>query len=208
MSLYLKFINNVSKPKGFLGKLMLSMMNSGHTKVSLWGLGHLDPHGDYKNIADIGCGGGKNVQRLLAMYPKAHVVGIDYSEESVSKTRQLNKNACAAHRAYVTQQDVSNLDLKDESFDLVCAFETIYFWPGPSESYKEVYRVLDDNGTFLIVLEITGESPDVSKWEKQIDGMKAYTQEQIIHDLLAVGFKDIQTFKKEGTDWFSLIAKK
>lgn len=208
MSFYLKLINNVSNPKGFLGKFTLNMMNAGHTSVSKWGLSLLPKDKQFNNIADIGCGGGKNIERLLHMYPNAKVTGIDYSIESVAKSIRLNKQACLVNKAKVIQSDVSSLPIKDNSFDLICAFETIYFWPGPIKSYKEVYRTLKDNGTFLIVLEVTGDTEDAKKWESCIVGMKAYTEEELITDLSAIGFTDFKTYHKEGKDWFALLATK
>ena len=41
MALLRKFFNQTRKPEGFLGKLMLSGMNSGHAKLADWGLTHL-----------------------------------------------------------------------------------------------------------------------------------------------------------------------
>ena len=208
MSFYLKLINNVSNPKGFLGKLTLNMMNAGHSSISKWGLNLIPKEKQFNNIADIGCGGGKNIERLLNMYPEAMVTGVDYSKESVEKSIRLNKQACIDHRVEVTRSDVSSLPIKDSSFDLICAFETIYFWPGPTKSYKEIYRTLKDNGMFLIVLEVTGDTKSAEKWESCIVGMKAYTEEEIITDLRTVGFRDFKTYYKEGRDWFALLASK
>jgi alcohol dehydrogenase class IV len=41
MALLRKFFNQTRKPEGFLGKLMLSGMNSGHAKLADWGFAHL-----------------------------------------------------------------------------------------------------------------------------------------------------------------------
>ena len=41
MALLRKFFNQTRKPEGFLGKLMLSGMNSGHAKLADWGFEHL-----------------------------------------------------------------------------------------------------------------------------------------------------------------------
>ena len=41
MGLYNDFINQTRKPEGFLGKMMVNGMNSGHAKMADWGISHL-----------------------------------------------------------------------------------------------------------------------------------------------------------------------
>lgn len=59
MGLFKKFVSQTRKPEGFLGKMMLSGMNSGHAKMADWGFRHL-PSIRPAEIADLGCGGGRN----------------------------------------------------------------------------------------------------------------------------------------------------
>ena len=55
MGLYKKFVNQTRKPEGFLGKMMVGGMNSGHAKLADWGMDHLDGI-DASSIAELGCG--------------------------------------------------------------------------------------------------------------------------------------------------------
>ena len=41
MGLFKDFVSQTRKPEGFLGKMMLSGMNSGHAKLADWGFTHL-----------------------------------------------------------------------------------------------------------------------------------------------------------------------
>ena len=41
MGLFRKFVSQTRKPEGFLGKMMLSGMNSGHAEMADWGFSHL-----------------------------------------------------------------------------------------------------------------------------------------------------------------------
>ena len=41
LSLFKNFFSQTRKPEGFLGKIMLSTMNSGHAKMADWGMSHL-----------------------------------------------------------------------------------------------------------------------------------------------------------------------
>ena len=74
----MSFFENTRKPVGFAGKLMVAMMNLGHSPVARWGLQFLNVAPDAK-VLDCGCGGGANIKRLLKKCPEGIVKGIDYS---------------------------------------------------------------------------------------------------------------------------------
>ena len=93
-------------------------------------------------IADLGCGGGRNAAKLMEKYPAAKLTALDHSVILAEKTKQVNQTAVPSGRCTVLQGDVSRMPFNDESLDLVTAFETVYFWPGPEKSFREVYRVL------------------------------------------------------------------
>ena len=106
------------------------------------------------------------------------------------------------------QGDVSNMPFENEQFDLLTAFETIYFWPGPLTSFKEVFRVLKPGGTFMIVNEFDGISEREKKYEKIIDGLKLYSNQELMDYLKQVGFTGIMLFHDEQKHWITVIAKK
>ncbi|MBR1496535.1 MAG: methyltransferase domain-containing protein [Oscillospiraceae bacterium] len=137
MGLFKDFVSQTRKPEGFLGRMMLSGMNSGHAKLADWGFTHLPAITPTKAI-DLGCGGGRNAGELLKKYPNAHIAAIDYSDLSVEKARDYNKDMIAAGRCTVRQGDVSNLKLPAETFDIATAFETVYFWPGLEKCFAQV----------------------------------------------------------------------
>ena len=88
MALLKNFFNQTRKPEGFLGKLMLSGMNSGHAKLADWGFAHL-PALTVTAAVDLGCGGGRNAGELLKKYPTAQVTAIDYSALCVEKSGKV-----------------------------------------------------------------------------------------------------------------------
>ncbi len=207
MGLFKDYVNQTRKPEGVLGKMMLSGMNSGHAKLADWGLGHLQ-NIDPENIVDLGCGGGRNAGELLKMYPKAHVTAVDYSELSVQKAKEYNQKMIAAGRCTVQQGDVSALDLPEESYDLSTAFETVYFWPGLSQCFLEVAKVLKPGGYFMICNESDGTDAVSLKFEKIIDGMKNYTVEEIRQALTEAGFSKVVADHHKTKPWITVIAKK
>lgn len=207
MGLYRKFVNQTRKPEGTLGKMMVNGMNSGHAKMADWGMSHL-PVMSPSQIAELGCGGGRNAGELLKRFPKAKVIAVDYSEVSVAKAKEYNKEKIDAGKMIVQQGDVSNLKLPEESFDLATAFETVYFWPGLEKCFAEVYKILKPGAVFMIVNESDGTDDASLKFEKIIDGMRCYTVEQITSALKTAGFTEVTSDHYDGKPWITVIARK
>ena len=202
----MSFFQNTCKPEGIGGKIMVNMMNAGHSSMAEWGFTHIEIRNDYRCL-DIGCGGGANVKKLLVKTPYGKVIGIDYSEVSVIKSSKINKAEIENKHCEILQGNVMKLPFRKETFDIITAFETIYFWPDINEAFKQVYRVLKVSGTFMICNESNGENSKEEKWTKIIQGMKIYNSEQIKKSLEDAGFTDIKIHKnKKG--WLCVVCKK
>ena len=89
---------------------------------------------------------------------------------------------------------------------MVTAFETVYFWPGPTESFREVYRTLRPGGIFLIVNESDGEAPHASKWLSDIDGMRIFDGDQLARFLTEAGFSEIIIIRNAKKHWLCVLA--
>lgn len=189
----MSFLQNTRKPVGLGGKLMVKGMNSGtHAKLAAWGLDHLTIADDAA-ILDAGCGGGANVKRLLEAAPKGQVTGLDYSDVCVEETEKVNRTAIREGRCRVVQGDVSSLPFEDDSFDLVTAFETVYFWPDIEQTFAGIRRVLKPDGVFFICNESNGHDEEALKYSKIIDGMTLYDADQLTNLLKKAGFRDVVT---------------
>jgi len=143
------------------------------------------------DILDVGCGGGFNIKRMLTKCPEGKLVGLDISEESVKKAKSVNKGE---PRVEIVQGSVTDLPFPACSFDLVTAFETVFFWPDVAENVTEVYRVVRPSGRFAIINNYGDPKID---WEKKIPCMKRHTAQQIGAFLDAAGFTDIIISEKE-----------
>ena len=202
----MSFFENTRKPVGFGGKIMVAMMNSGHGAMADWGLEHITFPADAA-VLDAGCGGGANIKKLLEKCPQGCVKGIDYSEVSVEKSRKVNAKAIAAGRCEVLQASVAQLPFAEDTFDLVTAFETIYFWPGLVDCFREVYRVTKPGGTFFICNESNGETNKDDKWVEKIGGMTIYNAAQILTAMNQADFTDAKAHKN-GKGWICVTARK
>ena len=197
---------NTCKPEGFGGKIMLNMMNRGHASMAAWGFKHISVEADAVSL-DVGCGGGMNIKKLLEKSPEGYVKGIDYSEASVAKSEKINKKAIEEGRCEVIQGNVMELPFEEATFDLVTAFETIYFWPDIVKEFRQIYRVLKEDGKFMICNESNGENPKDAKWIDKIDGMRIYNEPKIREALMAAGFKKIKV-DSNNKHWLCIVVKK
>ncbi|MBR6285796.1 MAG: class I SAM-dependent methyltransferase [Bacteroidaceae bacterium] len=183
MGMLKSFFTNCACPRGRMGRFMLRFMNLCHAPLTNWGLSLVDFH-DGWTMLDIGCGGGATLRRLLRRSANSIVYGLDISEESVAKARQLN-SAVLGSRVFVEQGTANELPFDDRKFDLVTAVETIYFWPDIPQCLSEVRRVLKPGGLFVVIVEVADSN---SKWTDLVEGMTAYTPQQLKDFLDSAGF--------------------
>ena len=201
----MSFFENTRNPVGLGGKIMVALMNLGHSPVARWGLRFLEPAPDAK-VLDCGCGGGANIKRLLKLCPKGTVWGIDYSPVSVEKSKRVNEAAVTKGRCDVLRASVTELPFESEQFNAVTAFETVYFWPDLPQCFREVWRVLKSGGTFLICNESNGDTDKDEKWTEIIGGMTIYKDIELKSCLEQAGFFDVQIHKKKS--WLCVTARK
>ena len=192
MGLVRSFFSQCARPEGFLGRVMLRFMNFGHVPLTNWGLSLVEIH-DGWTMLDIGCGGGATLKRLLMRSKGAQVYGIDISEESVAKARKVNANVLD-RQVFVTQGSAEKLPYEDNKFDLVTAVETVYFWPDLPNCLKEVRRVVKPGGRFAIMVEVLEND---SVWTDVVDGMTAYSPEQLKEMLEGAGFVKTELHRRK-----------
>lgn len=208
MGLFSKFFSNARKPVGFLGKIMVSGMNGGgHAAMANWALKQV-VISDNDHVLDIGCGGGGNIARMLKLAHNGKVDGIDFSSVSVEKSKKVNAKAIGEGRCEVNEGNVTNLPFEAESFDVVTAFETIYFWPDIEHCFNEVKRVLKTGGKFVIVNESDGTGTMDTKWESLIEGMHTYKPDEVELHLTNTGFKNVRVQINEKKHWMLVTAVK
>lgn len=176
---------------------MLGMMNLGHRALAWWGLASASPSLSAQ-VLDCGCGGGANGKTLLQKCPKGRAFGIDHSPVSVESSRAKNKAAIEEGRCEVRCASVEDLPFESGSFDLVTAFETVYFWPELAGNFFEIFRVLRAGGTFLICNEC-------GAWEKVVNGMRVYRANELKARLEQAGFCGDTV---QQNSWLCLTAKK
>lgn len=130
---------------------------------------------------------------MLEISANAKFIGLDISDESVKKAEKVNK-AEIGKRVKIIKGSAENLPFKDDSIDLITAFETVFFWKNPEKAFREVHRTLVKDGCFAVINNYGNPNVD---WEKKVPCMTRYTAEQISDMLKTTGFTDISINKKE-----------
>ena len=195
-------LGNPAKPQGAEGKMMLSRMNDDHFDVTTWALSFFSFKED-DNVLDIGCGGGRTLNRMAANIISGHLTGVDYSKVSVEMSSETNAEIIAAGKMEIIEASVENLPFDNDSFDKIITVESFYFWPNPQENLKEVRRVLKDGGKFLLVADIY-DCEDLN--DRQRENIKKYnlynpslnTFETLMKN---AGFSNVIIHTKENTTW-------
>jgi ubiquinone/menaquinone biosynthesis C-methylase UbiE len=184
-------------------------MNMGHKPLTLWGLTHVEIEPDYV-ILDVGCGGGKTVNRLAQKAPRGKVFGIDYSADMVKYSKKVNKKLIVEDKVEIVEGSVDKTGFPDEFFDLVTAIETYYFWPSFPDALNEIWRVLKPSGFLLLVNEMVKDGVYDVKSARTIEQthVNLVPLDEIKNTALSVGFSDVQIFTKAGSPWNTVLAKK
>ena len=207
--LVLWVFGQVRKPTGPLGRRALQAMNRTHATLTDWGLRHLRFEQN-ATILDVGCGGGRTVQRLATLAPTGAVYGIDYSAASVAASRASNARAIDAGRVHIQLGSVADLPFPDGSFDLVTAVETHYYWPDLPANMREVFRVLKPGGTFALIAETYRGGRLNALYSVVMPLLRAaYLSDAEHRDLLTqAGFTDVTTLHEPGTSWICAVGRR
>lgn len=199
-------ITQCMKPHGEEGFETIKNMNENHKDISEFAFECIEVDENDK-ILDIGCGGGVNIEKFLKL-TNNNVNGLDYSEVSVNASINQNKKEADDGRCSIVQADVTDMPINDEEYDLVSAFETIYFWPDIANTFKEVARIVKSGGKFMIAQGTDGTHPDDELWLSTVEGMHVYTAPELEKYLTDAGFSSVEIFKKENDYILVVIAEK
>ncbi len=203
-------LSQVRRPSGWLGKFVLWTMNLSHSDVTNWGLSHV-AIGKGFTILDVGCGGGRTIQKMAEVATQGKVYGIDFAKGSVQASASKNEQLINAGRVEIKQASVSRLPFSDDYFDLVTAVETHYYWSNLVKDFQEIMRVLKPNATFVVIAESyhrRNRSPKLQWLETRILKFRPLSIEEHRQVFLAAGFSDVQIYEDVKKGWLCGLGRK
>jgi ubiquinone/menaquinone biosynthesis C-methylase UbiE len=109
-------------------------------------------------MLDLGCGRGRILTRLAALYPRSRFVGMDLSQDAIAYAREEGSRAGLNNTEFAVV-DLSGFDQTAEpaSFDFITTFDAIHDQAKPLNVLKGIYRALKPAGVYLMQ-DISGTS--------------------------------------------------
>jgi ubiquinone/menaquinone biosynthesis C-methylase UbiE len=209
MKLMERMIRECRKPTGAPGRFAARLMNRGHSKATKWGLGHVSVNKD-DTILDVGCGGGKTINTLAKKAGGGKAYGIDYSEDCVAEAKKINRRLIKEGRVEILHGSVASLSFPDDSFDLITAVETYYFWPDLIKNLREIRHVLKPGGFVILINEAYRHDKFEernAKWARM--GDFTYHQPEEFREFLRdANYSPIQIDVLESKNWITAIGVK
>jgi len=104
-----------------------------------------------KRVLEIGCGRGGFACWFSTSYAKdySEFVAADFSQAAVAKGQRYAE-LVGAQKIIWSVQDIMNIHLPDDYFDVVISCETIEHVPKPKLALKELYRVVKPGGKLIL----------------------------------------------------------
>ncbi|MDV7699505.1 class I SAM-dependent methyltransferase [Chryseobacterium soli] len=138
---------HLANPQGEKGIEIGEMMNATNIGMTLESIRTLLIE-DNEHVLEIGHGNAGHLKSILSVANNIQYTGIDISETMHQEAKSLNK--AFENQADFVLYEGKKLPFQDKTFDKICTVNTVYFWEEPVEFLNEIYRVLKDNGTFVL----------------------------------------------------------
>ena len=148
-------------------------------------------------VLDAGCGMGGSSLWLAETYG-AHVAGITVSSEQVREAQQATKQRNLEHLVSFSVQDYTATNFKNDSFDVVWAFESVCHSLNKRNFLAEAFRVLRPGGRLVMGdyfrRSRSWSADDEKYFHLAVDGSAVPdldTPEEFFNSMSEVGFQDI-----------------
>jgi ubiquinone/menaquinone biosynthesis C-methylase UbiE len=138
---------NLANPQGEKGIEIGEMMNATNIGMTLESIKTLVID-DGQHILEIGHGNAGHLKSIMSLAKNLRYTGIDISETMHNEARKLNKEF--ENQADFILYEGKKLPFQDGTFNKIFTVNTVYFWENPVEFLNEIYRVLKDDGTFVL----------------------------------------------------------
>lgn len=138
---------NLANPQGEKGIEIGEMMNATNISMTLESIRTLVMEDD-QHILEIGHGNAGHLKSIMSLAKNLRYTGVDISETMHNEAKRLNKEF--ENQADFILYEGKKLPFKDGTFNKIFTVNTVYFWENPVEFLNEIYRVLKDDGTFVL----------------------------------------------------------
>lgn len=150
--------------------------------------------------ADLGSGKGYDVMKMATLSGKnGFAWGIDVSEAMMETARENAAKLNLENTAFI-KSELENIDLPDETLDLVLSNCTINHSLDQSKVWKEIFRLLKPGGGF-VVSDIYALTEVPEEFRNNPDSVAecwagAVTKEQYFNNIRGAGFRKIEVIEE------------
>ena len=123
------------------------------------------------HLLDVPVGTAVFTKQKWASLKNAHITCLDYSADML---KQAKKRLDGYSHIKCIQGDVGNMQMNDESFDIVISMNGFHAFPDKQKAFKETWRVLKPGGKFIACFYIKGESKRTDWLVKNILAKKGW----------------------------------
>lgn len=154
--------------------------------------------------AEFGCGVGRDLLRILVMYPSMRAVGYELLDHIAEETRREADALGVSDRLVVETRDVCTLE-DENRFDSILWSHMFFRPPGRSRAIAAIHRALRPRGVLLIPIMPDLPDPDATPRERPtqilLTAALAYRrwdihwvpESEITAELEAAGFRFLRT---------------
>ncbi|CAH0159990.1 class I SAM-dependent methyltransferase [Chryseobacterium sp. Bi04] len=183
--------HNLANPQGEKGIEIGEMMNASNIGMTLESIKALVIEDD-ECILEIGHGNAAHVKSIISLAHNIRYTGIDISETMYYEARRLNE--AFEDQADFVLYEGSILPFKDQTFNKIFTVNTVYFWENPVAFLNEIYRVLKDDGTFVLTF---AQKDFMEKLPFTAYDFKLYNNSEMEELISQSHFKRMKTSEKE-----------
>ena len=138
-----------ARPSGVLGLIIARIMAFETARPNGRGLELLEVD-ERSRVLEIGFGHGRTLACAAELAPRGFVAGIDISATMVEMAQTFNRDLIEKGLVEVKRASSDHIPYPDDSFDRIYAVHTLYFWNDPVAHLREIYRVCQVSGRFLL----------------------------------------------------------
>ena len=180
-------------PRGRFGWIAGKIMEWGNAAMNALAVEALEVQPD-DQVLEIGFGPGAALAEIARLAPRGFAAGIDPSEAMISQASRKLRNGIAAERVELKLGTASSIPYEDGRFDRVLTVNTIYFWDQTDSALREIRRVMQRGGRFVLVFRGTPDEAGALR-------VRAMAGRPSLDDVLgwmaAAGFANLRTRTRE-----------
>ena len=146
----LEFIARQSAhPTGLLGRVIARIMALETATPNRRALELLELD-EKSRVLEVGFGHGHTLARAGKLAGRGFVAGIDISATMVDMAERFNRSSIEKGLIEVRRASSDQIPYSDQYFDRVFAVHTLYFWNDPLAHLREIHRVCQEGGRFVL----------------------------------------------------------